>query len=273
MSLYFQHQTSPEIKEAAERNTLILLPVGQIEEHGPHLPLECDCIIARETARAVAVKISSEIPVLVLPTVWTAYTVQQVARWPGLITFREPEPMIQMIYDILASLVQNGFQRIVIVNAHGNNPAILELACRKIGSDYDVFPALTYVLGMSKAIGSKVRKSEPGGCGGHAGEEETALLLHLTPELVRMERATDQDIVQYQTRFFPGDIYSEIPDRVSGLYWSTWGVVESETGVYGDPTAATAETGKALFDEIVRNYVEFLREYCARHIVESCAAS
>ena len=122
---------------------------------------------------------------------------------------------------------------------------------------------LTYVLGMSKTIGPKVRKSELGGCGGHAGEEETALLLHLTPDLVRMDRATDQDIVQYQTRFFPGDIYSEIPDRVSGLYWSTWGVVESETGVYGDPTAATAKTGKALFDEIVRNYAAFLREYCA----------
>lgn len=266
MSVYFHHQTSPEIGEAAERNTLILLPVGQVEEHGPHLPLECDCIIARETARIVAEQIAGEIPVLVMPTVWTAYTVRQVARWPGLITFREPEPMIQMVYDILASLVENGFEKIVIVNAHGNNPAILELACRKIGSDYNVFPAVTYVLGMSKTIGPLVRKSEMGGCGGHAGEEETALLLYLTPELVHMDRATDQDIVRYQTRFFPGDIYAQVPNRVSGLYWSTWGVVQSKTGVYGDPTVATAEMGKALFGEIVKNYQEFLREYYAHGI-------
>jgi creatinine amidohydrolase len=169
--------------------------------------------------------------------------------------------MIQMIYDILASLVQNGFKKTIIVNAHGNNPAILELACRKIGSDYGVFPALTYVLGMSKTAGPRVRRSEMGGCGGHAGEEETALLLHLAPELVRMERASGQDIVRYQTRFFPGDIYSDIPDRVGGLYWSTWGVVQSETGVYGDPTAATAETGQALFEDIVRNYEAFAHEY------------
>ena len=263
MSLYFHHKTSPEIKKAADCDTLILLPVGQVEEHGPHLPLECDCIIARETAKAVAEGLGNKIPVLVMPTVWTAYTVRQVARWPGLITFREPEPMIQMIYDILASLVENGFHKIVIVNAHGNNPAILELACRRIGSDYDVFPAVTYVLGMSKTIGPQVRQSEMGGCGGHAGEEETALLLHLTPELVHMERATDQDIVRYQTRFFPGDIYTQIPDRVSGIYWSTWGVVQSETGVYGDPTAATADTGKALFEEIVKNYTAFLHEYYA----------
>ena len=263
MAIYYHHLTSPEIKAAADRNTLILLPVGQVEEHGPHLPVECDCIIARETAKVVAQELAEEIPVLVMPTVWTAYTVQQVARWPGLITFREPEPMIQMIYDILASLVKNGFRKIVIVNAHGNNPAILELACRKIGSDYDVFPALTYVLGMSKTIGPQVRRSELGGCGGHAGEEETALLLHLTPELVHMDRATDEDIVTYQTRFFPGDIYAQVPDRVSGLYWSTWGVVQSETGVYGDPTAATGATGRALFDEIVKNYKEFLREYYA----------
>jgi creatinine amidohydrolase len=261
VTLYFHQLTSPEVKEAAERNTLILLPVGQVEEHGPHLPLECDCIIARETTRVVAEEMAGEIPILIMPTVWTAYTVRQVSRWPGLITFREPEPMIQMIYDILASLIDNGFRKIVIVNAHGNNPAILELACRKIGSDYNVFPALTYVLGMSKTIGPKVRKSEMGGCGGHAGEEETALLLHLTPELVHMDRATNEDIVRYQTRFFPGDIYSNMPNRVSGIHWSTWGVVESKTGVYGDPTVATAETGKVLFDEIVRNYREFLREY------------
>ena len=262
MNIYYHQKTSPEIKEAAESNTLILLPVGQVEEHGPHLPLECDCIIARETAREVAERISDEIPVLVMPTVWTAYSVQQVARWPGLITFREPEPMIQMIYDILASLIQNGFRRIIIVNAHGNNPAILELACRRIGSDFKVFPALTYVLAMSKGVGPKVRKSKMGGCGGHAGEEETALLLHLSPELVHMDAATDEDIVQYQSRFFPGDIYSDIPDRVS-VYWSTWGVVTSKTGVYGDPTAATAETGEALFNGILENYVAFIREFCS----------
>jgi creatinine amidohydrolase len=263
MSLYFHQLTSPQIVEAAKRNTLILLPVGQIEEHGPHLPLECDCIIASRTAREVAEQVVDEIPVLVMPTVWTGYTVRQVARWPGLITFREPESMIQMVYDILASLVENGFTKIVMVNAHGNHPAILELACRKIGSDTGVFAAVTFVLGMSKGVGPQVRRSEIGGCGGHAGEAETALLLYLAPELVHMERATSKDIVRYHTRFFPGDIYAQIPDPVSGLYWSTWGVVPSESGVYGDPTTATAEMGEALFREIVRNYVEFLREYYA----------
>lgn len=263
MSFYYQNQTSPEIKRAAERDALILIPVGQVEEHGPHLPLDCDCIIARETARALAEQIEPEIPVLVLPTVWTAYSIQQVARWPGLITFREPETMIQMMYDMMASLIHDGFHKIVIINAHGNNPAILELASRKIGSDFNVFPAVTFVLAMSKPVGPSVRKSVMGGCGGHAGEEETALMLHLSPELVHMDRATDEDIVRYQTRWFPGDVYSTIPNRIGGVYWSTWGVVDSKTGVYGDPTVATAETGKALFDEIIRNYIDFIREYYA----------
>ena len=261
MSLYFHELTWPEIGEAAARKTLILLPVGQIEEHGPHLPLECDCVIAGETARTVAERIRAEIPVLVMPTLWTGYSVRQVARWPGLITFRQPESMIQLVYDILASLVENGFEKIVIVNAHGHHPAILELACRKIGSETNVFPAVTFVLGMSKAVGPRVRRSQIGGCGGHAGEEETALMLHLAPELVHMERATDEDVVRYHTRFFPGDIYAQALDQVSGLHWSTWGVVPSRTGVYGDPTAATAETGQALFEEIVRNYLDFVREY------------
>jgi creatinine amidohydrolase len=174
-----------------------------------------------------------------------------------------------MVYDVLASLVENAFRKIVLLNAHGNHPAILELACRKIGSDLGVFPAVTYVLGMSATIGPRVRRSALGGCGGHAGEEETALLLHLTPELVHMERATDEDRVRYHSRFFPGDIYAQIPDRVSGVHWSTWGVVPSKTGVYGDPTAATAETGKALFDEIVRNYLDFVREYYAHPVPQT----
>jgi creatinine amidohydrolase len=263
MSLYYQHLSYPQIKAAADADTLILIPVGQVEEHGPHLPVDTDCIIAASAARAAADAVKGEIPALILPTVWTAYSVQQVARWPGLITFREPEPMITMMYDIMASLIRSGFRKIVIVNAHGNNPAILELASRKIGSDFNVFPAVTYVLGMSKGIGPRVRQSAMGGCGGHAGEEETALLLHLAPELVHMENATNEDIVRHQSRFFPGDIYSDIPDRVGGIYWSTWGVIESATGVYGDPTAATAETGRALFGEIVRNYAEFLREFYA----------
>ena len=266
MSLYYQHLTYPEIKSAAERDALILIPVGQVEEHGPHLPVETDCIIASAAARAAAEAIRDEIPVLILPTVWTGYSVQQVARWPGLITFREPEPMITMMYDIMASLIRTGFRKIVIVNAHGNNPAILELACRKIGSNLNVFPAVTYVLAMSKAAGPAARKSAMGGCGGHAGEEETALVLHLAPEWVHIKRATDEDIVKYRTRFFPGDIYSDIPDRVGGIYWSTWGVIESKTGVYGDPTVATAETGQALFAEIVRNYADFLREFYAHTV-------
>ncbi|NQU09665.1 creatininase family protein [bacterium] len=261
MTIYFHELAWPDIAEAAKRDTLIILPTGQVEQHGPQLPVETDCIIARETAKAVAHAIKPEIPVLVLPTVWTAYSVRQIDQWPGLISFRQPETMIQMIYDILASMVRNGFRKIVIINSHGNNPAILELACRRIGDDHDVFPAITYVLGMTSTIGPKVRKSKMGGCGGHAGEEETALILHLAPHLVRMDRATDEDIVRYQSRFFPGDIYSNIPNRPKGVYWSTWGVAPSKTGVYGDPTAATAATGKALFNEAVRNYVEFIREF------------
>lgn len=261
MPTYFHQLTSPEVDDAARRGSLVLVPVGQVEQHGPHLPLECDCIIARETARVIADELEGDMPILVLPTLWMAYSVRQVAKWPGLISFRQPETMIQMVYDLLGSLIENGFRKIVIVNAHGNNPAILELACRRIGSDYEVFPAVTYVLNMSKTIGPQVRQSQMGGCGGHAGEEETALLLYLSPELVRLDRATNEDTVRYQSRYFPGDIYSQVPGQVGGVFWSTWGVVKSSTGVYGDPTVATAETGKALFTEIVRNYKDFVREY------------
>jgi len=262
--IHFEHLSSPELEQAARRGALIVLPVGQLEEHGPHLPVETDCIIARKVAYAAADAVDGEIPVLTLPVVWTGYSVRQVAHFPGLVGFREPETMIQLIYDMLYSLVESGFRKIIIINAHGNNPAILELACRRIGSDLNVFPAVANVWSFSKRVGPQVRQSAMGGCGGHADEFETSLLLHLAPELVHMERATAEDIINYRNRFFPGDLYSDIPNVVGGIFWSTWGVVPTKTGVYGDPTPATAETGRILFEAIVSGCADFMREYYTR---------
>ncbi len=260
MSIYFSDKSWPQLEEAIEQNTLILLPIGQTEQHGPHLPLSTDTVIATETARRVAERVKDSIPVLVMPTIWSAYSVKQVADWPGLIRL-QPETLLNLVYDILASLAEMGFKKIVMINAHGNNPAILELASRKIGDTYGIFPAITYVMAMASEVGPKIRKSELGGCGGHACEAETSLMLYLS-DLPDMSKAASRDIVRYHSRFFPGDIYSDIK-KVPGVFWSTWGIQKSETGVYGDPTVATAEMGKQMMEAIVELHAEFLAEYYA----------
>ncbi len=258
MSIYFGDKSWPQLQEAIERDTLIILPVAQVEEHGRHLPVSTDTVIATETARLVAERIKDDIPVLVMPTIWSGYSMKLMTEWPGVIRL-QPETMIALVYDVLSSLVEMGFEKIVIINSHGQNPAILELAARKIADQYDVYPAITYVLTMAGEAGPEVRRSELGGCGGHGCEAETAVMLYLS-DLVDMSQATDQDTMRYHSRFYPGDMYYTGP-KGPRVFWSSWQVQKSKTGLIGDPTLATAETGQALMEAIVQNHVEFITEF------------
>ena len=147
MSIYFEDKTSVEIGEYSEKNALIILPVGMIEQHGPHLPVSTDNIIAREVSRLVAERVSSRIPTLILPCVFAGYHGNIVMNWPGS-TRVDPESLYNYVFDICDSLAVGGFKKILMVNAHGQNPAILEMVCRRITDKHGILPALTYAMGM-----------------------------------------------------------------------------------------------------------------------------
>jgi creatinine amidohydrolase len=101
---------------------------------------------------------------------------------------------------------------------------------------------------------SALRRSEPGGIA-HAGEYETAMMLHLQPRLVQMDRAV-REVGQLKLAFFSWD-----HPEPSILAWQDWWSRMSESGVCGDPTVATAEFGRALFETTVDNFCRFLEEY------------
>ena len=71
MQIEFMLNTSPELEEAIQKDAVVLVPIGQVEEHGPHLPVGTDTYIAQDVARQVAEKLQGELPVLVLPAVWS----------------------------------------------------------------------------------------------------------------------------------------------------------------------------------------------------------
>jgi creatinine amidohydrolase len=257
MSIEFAEQSWPALQAAIERNTLILAPVGMLEEHGPHLPVATDSIIADAVAHRVAERLQAQIPVLVLPIIHTGHTGRRVARWPGAISL-QPETLIAVVYDVLDSLVRMGFRKIALINGHGQNPAMIEIAIRKIADTHDVSVALVNAYALVGATGAQIRQSALGGCGGHADEFETALMLHLRPELVDMSQASDVDAVRYHSPFFPGDMFAP---RRGGVYWSAWAVNRPTLGMHGDPTAATADSGQRFLEVILANGEEFLLEY------------
>ena len=258
MSIYFGEHTWPELKEYAEKDALVVVPVGMFEQHGTHLPVSTDSDLVWEICKTACERIKDDIPTLLLPNVWTGYHGKKVAEWPGSISLR-PETLLNFVYDIVASLVKQGFKKIVIANGHGQNPAILELVSRKIADDFDVVVLSAMPVFMLGKEGGEIRTSEQGGMGGHADELETSLMLKLKSDLVNMEKAPF-DPPKYRSKFVAGDMFPK-HEVIKGAYWSSFHVQKTVSGAQGDATSATKEKGDKFFDLIMKNFIELLTEY------------
>jgi creatinine amidohydrolase len=250
----FAALTSPQIGRFAEDNALCLLPVGQVEEHGRHLPTGTDTVIAHSVVRAAAEELHPEPPTLVLPALWAGYSGKELTRWPGTIRVRT-RVVADVVYDVVHSLTDMGFAKIIIVNGHGHHPAILEMVAREIADDTGVYIAVMDAAKLAAQAVQAHRQSAPGGCI-HGGEFETALMLHLG-QPVDMDLATDEDTFTFDSPVFPRDGFS----GSKKAFWSTWGIQASKTGIYGTPSVATEEFGRIVFEAMVGELVDFSREY------------
>ncbi len=259
MDILFENNTKDQIREAADKNALILLPVGILEEHGPHLPVNTDNVIAYDLARQAAEQIKDTIPVMVLPCVWAGYHGKELENLPGSVRVK-PKTLFYYVYDICESLVRNGFRKIVMVNGHGQNPAILQFVSRCIANDYGVNILVTYPMAMIGKEGRGIKTSPEGGAGGHACEVETSLVLALREELVDMTKVPEGDRCQHRTKFFSGDLFPE-HEVVNFGYFSTWAAQGSRSGVLGEPKYASVEKGEAFIKAMMQNYKELLTEY------------
>jgi creatinine amidohydrolase len=248
----FIDNTWPELKECIDKNAMVILPVAQVEEHGPHLPLGCDTFIGAEVAKAISIELNKTIPTLLLPSVWAGYSPKKMMKW-GTIRVRT-RVVADYVHDILSSLCEMGFKKIVIIDSHGQHKGILDIAVKEIADEYNVYCALTNPFSLCADKYSKIRKSELGGST-HAGELETSLLIALGYKIY-LEKATDKDKLNVKTKYFEADAFG-----LKKYYISTWGVHDSKDGILGDPSKASKKTGELIFKEIVNNYVELCKEY------------
>lgn len=255
MSFYFQEKTWPELKEYVEKNALIILPVGEIEEHSLYLPVDCDARIAAYLSAQIAEEIEGEIPVLVMPTVWSGYTPKAVGKWPGAMRLR-PQVFAEMIHDICASLADMGFSKLVMVDCHGQHGPMLNMATKLIADEYVYYYAVASPMTFSAAEFNAVRKSPRGGCS-HAGEWEASMMLRISPELVKQEKFCNDDLLKHHSDFVAGDGCH----GGQKVVWSTFGIQEPKYGACGDPTEASAETGQVIVDAVRKNFRRFLLEY------------
>ncbi len=237
--------TWPEAEQRFRVVDLALLPVGAIEQHGPHLPLDSDAFDADYLARRVAESCSEPKP-FVLPLV--AYGVSYHHEdFSGTISI-SPETLSQMVYDIGISAVHHGITKLVIINGHGGNGPALHFAAQMLNRDAHIFTCVD--TGETSDPDIYAIAETPNDV--HAGEIETSTALASRPHLVRAGKAR-KFIPRFSNRYL--DFTSK---RSVGWYAHTSKI--SPLGVLGDPTKATREKGERMWQVMIKNLVEFIED-------------
>ena len=255
MSFLFRDQSWVQLQEHLEKQSLLILPVGTTEEHGPHLPVDTDARIAEAYGLGLAEALEPELPVLLMDTIRYGYSMKIMKKWPGTIVVRT-RVFMDMVFDICRSVLDMGFSKLAILDCHGHHSGLLNAVSRELCDACDKAIAILSPATLSRDEFNAIRRSPQGGAI-HAGEWETSLILHLAPEVVDLSRATNVDTMRYHSEFIAGDNFLG-RQRVT---WSTWYLQPSETGTYGAPTVATAETGRRILEAAVANGARFLKEY------------
>ncbi|RFA28429.1 creatinine amidohydrolase [Alkalilimnicola ehrlichii] len=246
---FLPYLTAPEIEALADKeNTLIVLPVGAIEQHGPHLPICTDTSIATEvTARALG-QLDPAIPAYALPPVWCGKS-NEHARFSGTVILRA-ETLMAVLRDIAASVYRMGFRKLVLVNGHGGQPQVVEIVARDLREaypDFCLFPVFSWAVPncASEFLCERERAE-----GIHAGRAETSLMMALTPEQVHPERA----VAEYP----PSSGGLLTPEGRFRFAWLTHDL--SASGVVGDPSGASQAEGQKMLDSLVSGWVAAFEE-------------
>lgn len=206
------------------RDPRLIIPVGALEQHGPHLPLGSNVLIARR----VAVDLSSEFGVLRAPTMYYGVNVPSEREYAGTASLRQ-KTLHRAINELLAAWEEHGVKEFIIVTAHRHEPHLDALATLITGG------ARVRVLSLWDVEVADLLDRQPGVL--HACEAETSVMLFLYPELVRMDRARDFHLSDDQfARYVRGQLPAPPPGGA---------------GTVGFPTVATAAKGEAIYSRIL----------------------
>lgn len=220
------------------RRPIAVLPFGALEQHGPHLPLGTDTATAAELATRLAERLDA----VLLPPVHYGDT-WNTAGYPGTISLR-PATVQAIAEDVGRAAATSGAQLLVVVNGDWGNRAPLAAAMRTLQAEGALRALTLDHPGMDAGI-AEVRESRPAAPGlNHAEEIETSIMLAIAPGDVRTDR--------YEASYpaFPSD-FGTRPMQLHPF---------SPSGVFGDPTSATAEKGERILDAVVEASLAVLRD-------------
>ncbi|MFQ5711667.1 MAG: creatininase family protein [Candidatus Geothermarchaeales archaeon] len=253
-----------DVQEWLKKTDIIMIPVGSLEQHGPHCPLGTDSITAWEVTKRAAEKAG----VPHTPLIWMGYSphhMREAGQGAGTITLRA-ETYRRLLYDVARSLIHHGFNKIVFVAGHGSLIKVIDEVLRTIKYETGAFIAWYKAfaerdLSLVKDIVESPPEDNPGW---HSGEMETSQDMAYNPMLVKMERALKADV--HAPRWL-SEKFIKRDGSASVTFEGAENIVipmehheYSDYGVVGDPFKATKEKGERLFERFASHLAKFLDE-------------
>jgi creatinine amidohydrolase len=242
----FQDLTWPLLREVARDTTMVVAPIAACEQHSRHLPTFTDTILVTAVAEGVEQRLAKQ--VLLLPTQWMGASSHHLRF--GATLSAEVDTHVTMICDLLTPLLEDGYQRLLVLNGHGGNIDTMHMALRRLQTRYpqrQVTAASYWEIAEKElaALAEGPRKSM-----GHACEFETSMVMALRPELVRRD-----------------EIKNDPPPTepaLRGLYLSEDMKQRTQRGAVGYPELGTPEKGRQFLNAAIDRAVEVIQTLLKR---------
>jgi creatinine amidohydrolase len=250
----WQDLTSADFAAVDPERTIALLPVAAVEQHGPHLPLATDALINAGLVRAALERVGEGMSVLTLPAIGVGHSPEH-AGYPGTLSVGL-ETLLALWTDIGRGVARAGVRKLVILNTHGGQSALVHLAAVRLRAELGLFVVRANYFAFGAPPGffdaAELRN------GLHGGEAETALMLHLHPELVRRELA--KDFAGLPARLAEANRLLGV-EKPIGIGWLSSDL--GPEGVSGNAARADAARGKAYLDHLAGCLADLLAEVAA----------
>lgn len=243
--------TWEDFRAGAPARWIAVLPVAAVEQHGPHLPVGVDGFINEGyLARALAL-LPASLPVSVLPLQWVGKSDEHLA-FPGTLTLSAGAAINAWI-EIGESVYRAGVQKLVMINSHGGNGAVMEIVARDLRVRHGMLAvtASWSRFGYPDGLFTEMERAH----GIHGGAVETALMRAIRPDLVRADKIAD---FKSETVAMEREFKWLRADRPAGFGWMTQDL--NPLGALGDARAGTREKGEAALEHGARAFIELLEE-------------
>ena len=253
----YRDLTRLEMEQVDKEETIVMIPLGALEQHGNQAPLGTDDIIAEAMVKEIVKQMEAEkedFPMLVFPVIPVGLSTEH-KNFCGSVTLR-PDTYYHLLYDICASLVHHGFKKLAFLVCHGGNAPIAQILSRELRSEFHIAP---FIL-SSGAFGHpdvQATVSEGNVWDFHGGEMETSMVMAVDENLVKLETS-----VSGMPTAFMNNKALKIGGNVTiGWVSEDWKTADgAPIGIGGDPSGATAEKGRIILETSAKVLLPGLKE-------------